>query len=163
MTQPETVIIPPNLFRLLKTLIVSNLFVIGGIIGMAIGLFGFGNWTIFACIGVVGLNTLLYIVAAIRGRPRVVITTEGFVFEKPIGRETHEWSEIEGSFAVIRIAMQHAVAYKLTPECRARLAKKPDPRFSGYDGVLGGSLPCSAAQLAALLNEHKERHTSPAG
>jgi hypothetical protein len=162
MTPTETVIIPPNLFRLLGTLIISNLLMIGGIIAMSIGLFGFGNWTIFACSGVVGLNTLFYVIAVIRGRPRVVITTDGFVFEKPIGHETREWSEIEGSFAVIRIAMHDAVAYKLTPECRARLAKKPDPRLSGYDGVLGGSLPCSAAQLAALLNEHKEHHKSPA-
>lgn len=158
MTQLEPIIISASFVRLLGTLIVSSLLMIGGIICISIGMFGFGNWAIFACVGVVCFNTLLYVVAAIRGRPRVVITTDGFVFEKPIGREAHQWSEIEGQFAVIKIAMHQVVAYKLTPECRASLAKKPNSRFSGYDGVLGGALPCSAAQLAALLNEHKAAH-----
>ncbi|MBC7820068.1 MAG: hypothetical protein IAG10_24560 [Planctomycetaceae bacterium] len=163
MTQPETIIIPPNLFRLLRTLIISNLLMVGGIFGIAISLLGVGNWTIVACVGVVTLSTLLYLVAAVRGRPRVIITSEGFVFEKPIGNETYLWSEIAGQFCVIKIGMSEAVAYKLTPDCKALSGKKPNSWLAGYDAALGGALPCSAAELAELLNEHKERSRDSTG
>ncbi|MBC7817556.1 MAG: hypothetical protein IAG10_11745 [Planctomycetaceae bacterium] len=163
MTQPGTVIIPPNLFRLLRTLIVSNLLMVGGIYGISVSLFGVGNWTIVACVGVVTLSTVLYLVAAVRGRPRVVLTSEGFVFEKPIGDETYRWPDIVGQFSVIKIGMSEAVAYKLTPECKARSGKKSNSWLAGYDAAVGGALPCSAAELAELLNEHKERSRDSAG
>lgn len=72
----------------------------------------------------VTFSTLLYLVAAVRGQPRLIITPEEFVFEKPIGNETYHWSDIVGQFSVIKIGMSEAVAYKLTPECKARSGKK---------------------------------------
>jgi hypothetical protein len=159
MTRPETVTVGPNLLRLLKVLLVSNLLMVGGIIGMAIGLVGVGNWTVVACVGVVALTTILYILAALRQRPRVVITPEGFVFEKLVGREVHQWEDIDGRFVVIKVGWNEAVAYHLTPQYKARTGKKPTSLFSGYDAaVVGGALPCPAGELAELLNEHKQHN-----
>jgi hypothetical protein len=144
-------------------LLVSNLLMVAGIVGIAIGLVGVGNWTLVACLIGVALTTMLCILAALRQRPRVVITREGFVFEKLIGREAHHWEEIDGRFVVIKIGWNEAVAYNLTPECKARTGKKPTSLFSGYDAaVVGGALPCSAGELAELLNEHKQRN-QPSG
>jgi hypothetical protein len=142
-----------------RTLLVSNLLMIGGILGIAIGLVGVGNWTVVACVVAAALTTILYIVAALRQRPRVVITREGFVFEKLIGREMHRWEEIDGRFVVIKIGWNKAVGYNLTPECKARTGKKSSALFAGYDAaVVGGALPCSAGELAELLNDYKERN-----
>ena len=42
--------------------------------------------------------------------------------------------------------------------------EKPTSLFSGYDAALVGSaLPCSADELAELLNEHKQRNQAPDG
>ena len=121
------------------------------------------DWAIVACVAVVTLSTVLYLVAAVRGRPRVVLSSEGFVFEKPIENETYRWSDIAGQFSVIKIGMSEAVAYKLTPEYKARSGKKPNSWLAGYDAAGGGAFPCSAAELAELLNEHKERSRDSAG
>ena len=164
MTQPESVTVAPSMLRLLRILLVSNLMMVGGILGVAVGLVGVGTWTVVACVAVVALSTTLYLLAAIRQRPRVVITSEGFVFEKLFGREAHQWDETEGRFAVIKIGLNEAVAFNLTPEYKARVGRKPTSMFSGYDAaVVGSTLPCSASQLAELLNEHKDRHRPSGG
>jgi hypothetical protein len=47
---------------------------------------------------------------------------------------------------------------------KARVGKKPTSLFSGYDAaVAGGALPCSAEELAELLNEHKQRNQGSPG
>ena len=155
--QPETITLAPSLLRLLKTLLLSNLLMVGGIIGIAVGLVGVGNWTIVACAVVVALSTITYLVAALRQRPRLVITPEGFEFEKLFGREAHQWEEIDGPFVVIKIGWTEAVAYNLTAESKARTGKKSGSLIAGYDAAVGGALPCSAGELAELLNDHKQR------
>ncbi len=157
--QPETVTIKPGVLRLLRMLLLCNLAIVFGIFCIAIGLIGVGKWTVVACSVAIALITTLFLIAAIMQRPRVVITPKGFVFEKLIGREAHQWDEIDGQFAVIRIGITKAVAYKLTPECKARTGKKPNPMFAGYDAAIGGgALPGSPSELAELLNEHKRRN-----
>jgi hypothetical protein len=132
---------------------------LGGIISIAIGLVGVGNWTVIACVVVVILSTILYIVAALRRRPRVALTPEGFVFEKLFGSDAHRWEDIDGPFVVIKIGWNEAVAYKLTPEYKARTGMKATSLFSGYDAaIVGGALPRSASELSDLLNEHKQRY-----
>jgi hypothetical protein len=100
---------------MLKMLAVGNLAMVGGIIAI----FGLGWITIWVCAVVVGLSTLLYILAAVRQRPRVVITTDGFAFDKLFGREAHRWEDIAGRFAVIKVGWSKAVAYNLTPEYKS--------------------------------------------
>jgi hypothetical protein len=159
MTHPETVTVPPSFLRRLRILLVSNLLLIAGIFGIAVGLVGVGSWTVVACVVSVAVTTILYILAALRQRPRVVITPEGFVFEKLFGRETHRWEEIDGRFVVIKIGWNQAVGYNLTPEYKARTGRKASSLFSGYDtAIIGGALPCSAGKLVELLNEHKQRY-----
>ena len=159
MTQPGTVTVSPSLRRRLRSLVVSNLLMVGGIIGIAIGLVGLGNWTVVACVVVVVLSTVPYIIAALRQRPRLTITPTGFVFEKLFGSEAYRWEDIDGRFVVIKVGWNEAVACNLTPEYKARTGKKATSLFAGYDAaIVGGALPCSASRLAELLNEHKERY-----
>jgi hypothetical protein len=136
---------------------------VGGISGIALGLVGVGDWTVVACGVVVALSTVSYGIAAIRQRPRVVITPEGFVFDKLFGRDAHRWEEVEGPFAVIKVGWNEVVAYNLTPEYKGRTGRKPTSLFSGYDAAVGGStLSLSAGELAEVLNAHKKRSASDA-
>ncbi len=160
------VTVPPSLFRLLRMLVLGNLFMVGGIVGMSVGTFGLGSITVWACAAVVGLSIVLYPVAAVRQRPRVVLTPDGFASDKLFGREAHRWEDVDGRFGVIEVGWNKVVAYKLTADYKARVGKKPTSLFSGYDAALGGALALSAAELAELLNEYKQRHqgsTSPGG
>jgi hypothetical protein len=161
MTQADAVTVSPSLLRLLKMLVISNLIMVCGILGISIGAIGVGAGTIIACVTVVVLSTLFYVVAAFRHRPRLVIGSQGFVFEKLFGREAHHWQEIDGRFAVIKIGISKGVGYNLTQEYKARSGKKSTGRFSGYDAaVFGAALPRSAEELAELLNEHKQRYSA---
>jgi hypothetical protein len=157
--QPSTRTIPPSLLKGLGMLVVGNLVMVAGILGISIGLFGLGTFTLVACTVVVGFSTVLYVIAALRQRPRVVLTPEGFVFDKLFGSEAYQWEEIDGRFAVIKIGLSKAVAYKLTPEYKARVGRKPTSLFAGYDGAVSGALLRSPEELAELLNEYKQRNS----
>src|SRR5689334_18818911 len=98
MTHSSSVIIPPSLLRLLRSLVVGNMLMIAGIILISVSLLGVGSGTVVACAAVVALSALLYVIAALRGRPRLTITPEGFVIEKLFGRDAHRWEEIDGQF-----------------------------------------------------------------
>jgi hypothetical protein len=136
-------------------LALGNLLMVGGIIAI----FGVRTATVGACTVVVALSTALYVIAALRQRPRVIITPQGFTFEKLLGREAHQWTDIEGRFVVIKVGLTKAVAYKLTAEYKSRTGKKTTTLFSGYDAaVVGGALPSSPQELADLLNEHVQRN-----
>jgi hypothetical protein len=144
---------------LLSALAVSNLLVVVGVLGISIGLTGVGTGTLVACVLAVALCTILHSVAALRRRPCVVIMHQGFVFEKLFGREAHDWKDIDGQFTAVRLGWTKAVAFNLTAEHKHRLGKKPRSSYSGYDvAVVGTALPCSAAELAVLLNENMERN-----
>jgi hypothetical protein len=144
-------------------LLVGNLAMVGGILGISAGPFGLGLMTVVACTVVVGLSTALDIVAAVRRRPRVVLTPEGFVLEKVIGREEHRWEDVAGPFVVIKIGWSKAVGYHLTPEYKARVGKKPTSIYGGCDAAVTGALRCSPEELAALLNEHQQRNRGSPG
>src|SRR5438270_27933 len=133
MTQQGTVIVPSSPLRLLKTLVVANVMMVGGILGVSLGVFGVGPVTAVVCAAAVALSVVLYLTAVARRRPRVVLTPEGFALEKVIGREERRWEDVAGTFAVIKIGWSKAVAYNLTPEYKARVGKKPTSLFGGYD------------------------------
>jgi hypothetical protein len=163
MAQPSTVTVLPSLLKSLRTLVVGNLAMVGGIIGISISLIGLGTTTVVVCAVVVGLSSILYLIAALSQRPRVVITPEGFVFDKLFGREAHKWEEIDGQFAVIKLGWGKSVAYKLTPDYKARMGRKATSLFGGYDAVVTGALRGSPEDLAELLNEHKQRNQASTG
>ncbi len=163
MEQPNTAIVPSSPLRLLRAYVLGSLGMVVGILGVSVSLFGVGTWTGVACAVVVGLSTVLYVIAAVRGRPRVVLTPEGFALEKVIGREAHRWEDIDGPFGVLKVGWSKGVGYHLTPEYKARVAKKPTSLFGGYDGALVGALRCSPEELAELLNEHMHRNKGTPG
>jgi len=158
MTHSTAVIVPLSVFRLLGRMVLGNLMVAGGL------LLGFGpKIMVWGCIAFAIASAVLIMVCAIRQRPRVVITSEGFAFHTPFGSRSYKWDDLEGRFAVIKIGLSKVVAYHLTAECKARLGKKPTSRFSGYDDVLLGALRLSPEDLADLLNEHRERRRKAEG
>jgi hypothetical protein len=158
MAQSSTVIVPSSPLRLLAKLLVADVMMVLGIVGVSLSVFGVGPVTTMVCAAVVGLSVVLYLIALARGRPRVVLTPEGFALEKVIGREEHRWEDVVGPFAVIKIGWSKAVAYHLTPEYKARVGKKPTSVFGGYDAAVTGAFGCSPEELAELLNEHLRRN-----
>ena len=156
MIQPSTVTVPPSLSKMIGTLVVTNLALAGTIFVVV----GWGQIQTVVCALAIGLSTVFLVVAAVRQRPQVVITSEGFVFLPPFADRTYKWEDIDGPLAVIKIGMREAVACRLTAEYKMRVGKKPTSRFSGfqgYDEVILGDFRLSADELAALLNEHKRR------
>ena len=161
MTQPGTVTVPSSLSRMIGSLVLANLGLAGGIFLVV----GWGLIQTVVCALAVGLSMVILVVAAVRQRPQVVISSEGFTFLPFFAGRTHQWEDIDGPLAVIRMGMHKAVAYKLTAEYKTRVGTKPPSRFSGhqgYDEVIVGHFRLSAKELAALLNEHKRRSLPPA-
>jgi len=156
MTQPSTVTVPPSFSKMIGTLVVTNLALAGTIFVVV----GWGNIQTVVCASAAGLSTVFLVVGALRQRPQVVITSEGFAFLPLFADRTYKWEDIDGPLAVIKIGTRKAVACKLTAEYKMRASKKPASRFSGfqgYDEVIMGDFRLSAEELAALLNEHKRR------
>ena len=156
MTQPSTVTVPPSFSRMIGSLAAANLAVAGGMFLVV----GWGQIQTVVCALAIGLSTVFLVVAAVRQRPQVVITSEGFVFLPPFADRTYKWEDIDGPLAVIKIGTRKAVACKLTAKYKMRVGKKPASRFSGhqgYDEVILGDFRLAAEELAALLNEHKRR------
>jgi len=154
MLEISPIFVPPSFIRLLGTLLLGNL-------GGALGLWSiFGPGKIFATVFpvIAGLTVLMFIIALVRQRPSLVITSDGFTFRKLFGAKSFRWEEIDGPFAVIKIGFSKAVGYKLTQEYRERVGKKPTSQFSGYDDAIGGALKLSSGALALLLNQQRQLH-----
>jgi hypothetical protein len=151
MTEPNTVVVRPNLLQLLAVLLGCTLGVVGGLFLIV----GFG--TVFAVTAAVvtGLSVLCFVVAAARQRPQVVITPEGFAIQKLFGQESYKWADIDGCFGVITIGWSKAIGFKLSAEYKARVGRKPTSLFSGYDAAVSGVFQLSAEELAELLNKSK--------
>ena len=160
MTQPSTVTVPPSFSKMIGTLAVTNLALAGTIFVVV----GWGTIQTVVCASASGLSTVFLVVALVRQRPQIGITSEGFVFLPLFAGRTHKWADIDGPPAVIKIGTRKAVAYNLTAEYKTRVGKKPASRFSGhqgYDEVILGDFRLSAEELAALLNEHRRRSLPP--
>lgn len=155
--QPGTVTVPLSPLRLLERLLVGNL----GVDGALLVIFGPGAMVALACAVAGFVSILFFVIAALRQRPRIVLTPDGFAMHKLFGEESHKWGDIAGQFAVIKIGWSQAVAYNLTADYKLRAGKKPTSLFSGYDAAVSGAFKCSAGELAELLNEHKQRNSSP--
>ncbi len=154
MTDSSAVVVPLSLRKLLATLLVCNFFLICCLFLV------FGPGTIFD-VGIVAINGLcvvVFVVAAVRQRPRVVITSKGFAVYKLFGEETQKWENIEGPFAVIRIGMAKAVGYKLSERYKEQIGKKSTSYFSGYDAGISGAFKLSARELVELLNVHRRKN-----
>jgi hypothetical protein len=152
MRQDGTVTVPPSFIRSLGLVFIGCLFLAGGLVLI----FGTRPWVIYACVAFAALALLLFLLAMILRRPRVVISPEGFTVHGTIGRQSYKWEDIQGRFAVIRIGVTKMVAFHLTAEYKERVGRKPTSRFAGYDQAFVGGFQLSLESLAELLNEHKE-------
>jgi hypothetical protein len=105
--------------------------------------------------------------AAVWGRPRVEIGPDGFVTRGVIGNRSRRWSDIEGSFTVIRVGLQSMVAYRLTDAFKESARIQPSASLAGNDEAIlfCGELAIGAGELADVLNRWKQgvpSATSPA-
>jgi hypothetical protein len=124
---------------------------VAGIIALSLVVGRLGPITAWACAAAVGLGIVSYVVPIVRQRPRVVMTPPGFTVYKFVGSESHKWEDIDGQFVVTKLGWQFfwrkVVGYRLKAEFDTRQ-------------VVGDFRSCPE-ELAALLNEHKQRNLIP--
>jgi hypothetical protein len=110
------------------------------------------------CCGIAILGAVLWT------RPRIEIGPEGFVDYGVIGHRWRSWSDIEGSFTVIRVGwpfsvgLQPVVAYRLTEAFKDLARIKPVASLAGNDEaiLICGELAIGAGELADFLNRWKQ-------
>jgi hypothetical protein len=117
-------------------------------------------WAIIGCTaallaGYCGAATLGAVVCR---RPRVEIGPDGFVTYGLVGHRSRRWTDIEGRFAVIRVGLQSAVAYRLAGDLKesARIRPATSPAGSDETILICGELAMGAGQLADVLNQWKD-------
>lgn len=142
--------------------IVVNVSLVRVLMGTAIGMAGVSGG-LFLIVGpgtvlwwgtgiAAGLGVLSMASAIVRGRPRLVVNADGFVWEKLFGADVRAWSDIAGEFVPLRIGMLSVVAYRLTDAKKAADGRTYGRLPEGYDGAVGGNLSKSTAEVAELLN-----------
>lgn len=151
MVEGTEVVVPVSLPRLLASLFVGVLGVVGGLFLIV----GPGQILTIVASGSGGLAVFAIVMAVMARRPRVVITPKGFTVHKLFGEESYEWQDVHGQFGVITIGFSKAVGYNFTADYKARTGKKPTSLFSGYNAAISGVFTLSAEKLAGLLNAHR--------
>jgi hypothetical protein len=117
-------------------------------------------WIITACTAALGACYcgIAVLGAVIWGRPRVEIGPDGFVDHGVLGHRTRRWSDIEGSFTVIRFGWGRVVAYRLTDTFKESARINPIASLAGNDEaiLICGELAIAARELADVLNRWKQ-------
>lgn len=152
MKPQRPTIITVSLLRLLGSVGIGGVGIIAGLFLV----FGAGAFLAIASAVVGGLMVLTLIFAAVRQRPRLIITTEGFVVQQLFGEKVHKWEDVAGPFAVIKSGQMQLIAFNLTTDSKTRTRIKPTSLYSGYDSAFGGAYCISMQELADLLNKHRE-------
>jgi hypothetical protein len=102
--------------------------------------------------------------ALLSGRPRVEIGPDGFTDYGILGHRSRRWSDVEGSFTVIRVGWPIAigrrpvVAYRLTGAFKESARIKPIASLAGNDEaiLICPELAIGAGELAEVLNRWKQ-------
>jgi hypothetical protein len=117
------------------------------------------GWLIVLVIGavVVGCGAAVMLTAIFGHRPRLEIGLDGFVLYDILGSRSRRWSDIEGSFEVIRLSMRSGVGYRLTQDFKEAVGYKANSWLVGNDEAIWGAFRLPIDELAELLNQHKER------
>ena len=152
MKPQNPTVITASPLRLLRGVGIGGLGVVAGLFLV----FGRGAFLVVASAVVGGLVVLSLVFAAVRQRPKLIITTEGFVSQALFGEKSHRWEDIAGPFAVIESGWTKLVAFNLTPDYKAREGIKPTSHYSGYDSAIVGAFRLSMRELANLLNENRQ-------
>jgi hypothetical protein len=166
MAQSNSVTVNLNSLKLLGTLALGCLLITGGVAGVLLGLslvllglnwFLSAGWVISVVTGVLVASCCgtLVLVAIIVRRPRVEIGPDGFVLRQLVGSRSRSWSDIEGSFVIIKVGLSKSVGYRLTQVFKESAGIKPTTLFAGNDEAIGGALDIPIDELAELLNQRK--------
>ncbi|HEY7119953.1 MAG TPA: hypothetical protein VH475_25415 [Tepidisphaeraceae bacterium] len=188
MIPPATVTVGPSPLRIFAGIAIASVAITVGLtivvafleLLAAVGLLGFlpvpiwlwsHRWVIVACMAAVlacycGIAVL---VTAMTGRPRLEIGADGFVDYGIVGRRSRRWSDITGSFTVIRVGwpiglgMRRVVAYRLTDACKESARIKPIGSLGENDEaiLICPELTMGATELADLLNRWKQGVPGP--
>lgn len=154
----NTVIVGPDLLKLLGAQVLGGVMVTGGVAGVLLGLFGL-NWLLVAAIGalVVCCCGAMMLAAAIGHRPRVEIGPDGFVVRTVFGSRSRRWSDVEGDFVVIKVGLGKTAAYRVSEACKRSAGIKRPKWLAGNDEGISGAYRVPIGQLAELLNQRKGR------
>jgi len=153
VTPNPSVVVKPSLPRMFAALALSNLGGAGALF-LVCGM-GWVFATLFAAF-VVG-SALLFLLAALSGRPEVQITEEGFVCRTAFQSQPYGWSDIDGEFVAMRVGILKMVVFRLAPAYKERGGSTRWPPCPGYDAAISGAYQLSMEQLADVLNRHRQR------
>jgi hypothetical protein len=177
MIRPATATVGPSPLKILAKLAIVSGATTGGVTILvvflellaAVGLLGVlavppelwsYRWIIIACTAAL---TACYCGIAVLGaiiwrRPRVEIGPDGFVDYGILGHRSRRWSDIEGSFTVIRFGWGRVVAYRLTDTFKESARINPIASLAGNDEaiLICGELAIAARELADVLNRWKQ-------
>ena len=139
MDLTNQVVVPPSLPRLLSSLLVACLGIVGGLLLIL----GPGLILTIVAIGVGGLTVLACIVAVVRRRPRLVITPDGFTIYKLFGEHSQKWEDIRGEFSIVKSGWIKVVGYNLTTEYKARIGRNHKVSVPKCDQSISGAFALS--------------------
>jgi hypothetical protein len=165
LTPPSAVTVGPSPLKLLGTAVITSVAGIAGV-SILVVVLGFlaapwllshagtiitGTAALLACYWAIAVP-----VAVVCGRPRVEIGPDGFETHGILGHRARRWSDIDGGFAVVRVGLQRAVAYRLTGAFKesARIQPIASLARQGHDEAIlfCGELTMGAGELAQVLN-----------
>src|SRR5207248_2247986 len=147
MTLPTAVTIGPSPLKLLGTAVVTSVAITAGV-SLLVVFLGFlvvpwflahagtiiaGTAALLACYWAVAVP-----VAVVCRWPRVEIGPDGFNTQGILGHRRRRWSDVEGGFAVARVGLQPAVAYRITGACKESAGVQPIASLAkqGYDEAI---------------------------
>jgi hypothetical protein len=180
---PATVTVGPSPLKVLGSVAIASVAISVGVTILvvflellaAVGLLGLlavppwlwsYRWIITACTAalVACYCGIAVLGAVIWSRPRVEIDPDGFVDYGIVGHRSRRWSDIKGSFTVIRVGwptgvgLRPVVAYRLTDAFKESARIKPVASLAGNDEaiLICGELAIGAEELADVLNRWKQ-------
>jgi hypothetical protein len=186
MIPPATVTVGPSPLKILGSVAIASVAITVGVTILvvflellaAVGLLGLlavspwlwsYRWMIIACTAalVACYCGIAVLGAVIWARPRVEIGPDGFVDYGIVGHRSRRWSDIKGSFTVIRVGwpigvgLQPVVAYRLTDAFKESARIKPVASLAGNDEaiLICGELAIGAEELADVLNRWNAQRT----
>jgi hypothetical protein len=153
MNANGTRILRPNSIKTLGLLAVCAIFAAGGLWivaqGAAIG------WLVVIFFG---LGVLVSAVRLLPSSAYLRIDSQGFTLCSLFRTYSFRWDDVQG-FVVAWNGQFRLVAFNFAPGYqRASIGNKISAGISGFDAALPNSYGMSLADLAALLNDYKQRY-----
>ena len=170
MAPPPSITVLPSPIRVLRQVMLGSIVGVAGLAVMIVFLEYLGQPWLLAHARVLIVSALaigaVFSGFAVFGalqwrRPRVEIGPDGFVTFGITSHRPRRWINVEGDFVVTRMALQPAVAYRLTDAFKQSLPKPPPASPTGTDEAITfcGELTMGAKELADLLNQRKQAST----